>query len=160
MRTPQQRVQGGGGGAGPGPGSSRRTEGGARRVLHACEQASAPAYAVVGPAVRKALTGTRKTHLALALGLRARYTTDGGPECGMPVSYRALPAEWDGRKPQEGEALFSGPYNIIAMVDIFDRPQPRGHLLGLLGSEGPVLTLLLRMCYTGQLLPSGLSSPQ
>ncbi len=122
------------------------TEDGARRLLSSCEHAPAPVRAVVGPAVRQALTGTTMAHLALALGLRALCTADGGPEYGMPVSYRALPVEWDMRKPREGLVLYSAQHHLVALAEAFGRPELMNQLLGLLGSEGPMLTLLLRVC--------------
>ncbi len=118
----------------------------ARRLLKACEHAPAPVRAVVDPAVRQALTGTPMAYVALALGLRALCTADGGPEYGMPVSYRALPAEWARRELPSGEVHFSADFQIIFMVETLRLPELKDQLLELLGGVGPMLTLLLRVC--------------
>ncbi len=112
-----------------------------------CMQAPAPASTVIGPAVRQALTGPAVVHLDLVLGLHALCTADGGPEYGMPVSYRVLPAVWKPARAGDGHwGLFTADFTVMGLVDALRRPELRERHYELLGGVGPVLTLQLRVC--------------
>ncbi len=119
----------------------------ARELVKLCMQAPAPASTVIGPAVRQALTGPAVVHLDLVLGLHALSRADGGPEYGMPVSYRVLPAVWKPGRAVDGHwGLFTADFQVMGLVDALRRPELRERLYELLGGVGPMLTLQLRVC--------------
>ncbi len=118
----------------------------ARDLVRSCMQAPAPASTLIGPVVREALTGPAIAHLELVLGLHALCTADGGPEYGMPVSYRALPAVWKPGRTVPGPALFAADFQVMRMMDALKRPEQQERCLELLGGMGPMLTLQLRVC--------------
>ncbi len=118
----------------------------AKGLVKDCMQAPAPASTLIGPAVRQALTGPAFVHLNLVLGLHALCTADGGPEYGMPVSYRALPVAWKVGRTINGVKRFTADLEVILMVQMLRQPELRERCLDLLGGVGPMLALLLRAC--------------
>ncbi len=114
-------------------------------LLPSCERAPAPASTVVGPAVRQALTGPGVVHLASILGLRALCTADGGPEYGMPVPYRALPAEYE--RWQGGcQVPYSREQHVLLMTGVLGNTPPPADLAQARGDVRGRLVLLLRAC--------------
>ncbi len=119
--------------------------GGAEHLLPSCERAPAPASTVVGPAVRQALTGPGVVHLASILGLRALCTADGGPDYGMPVSYRAVPAEY-GRWQAGCQEPYSREQHVLTMTGVLGNTPPPADLAQAQREVGERLVLLLRAC--------------
>ncbi len=118
----------------------------AKALVEDCMRAPAPASTLIGPAVNQALNGPAFVHLELVLGLHALCTADGGPEYGMPVSYRALPAAWKPRRTVEWEKQLTADVHVQYMVDALSRLELRERCMELLGGVGPMLTLQLRAC--------------
>ncbi len=118
----------------------------AKGLAQDCMQAPAPASTLVGPAVLQALSGPAVVHLNLVLGLHTLCTADGGPEYGMPVSYRALPAGWKVERTVDGVNTFAADLQVMGMVDALRWHELREPLFDVLGGAGPMLALLLRVC--------------
>ncbi len=118
----------------------------AKGLVKDCMQAPAPASTLVGPAVLQALSGPAVVHLDLVLGLHALCTADGGPEYGMPVSYRVLPGGWKPGRTVDGVKFFTADLQVILMVETLRWPELRKRCLDLLGGVGPMLALQLRVC--------------
>ncbi len=119
--------------------------GGAGSLLPFCERAPAPASTVVGPAVRQALAGPCVVHLASILGLRALCTADGGPDYGMPVSYRAVPAEY-GRWQAGCQEPYSREQHVLTMTSILGITPPPVDVAQARREVRERLVLLLRAC--------------